>query len=347
MDQKISAWKQDHLPELEALGQQTEGWSWTCDASGRYTSCSPEVEQALGLPPLAFLKKPLAAAQLSRESVQVMHVALAAARQPEDLPVAVGVRFLDSEQQEVPATITIMAQSASSLQAGMRGFVQVMPAPRVGVIPVTGAEAAAVAVDQVLTATVLYQESDYLSASQNLHELLERLRHITPAILQAKESRLFSQSFVRYANEAEAVSHDPERLPLRPPGSAPRAESYSLEHQLEWGEKLEATEDEKAFIQKHRWANGLLAGFRIARAPDRILLVQKSWLHCALHIRPGDTGLLILQLQGEEIVIKNALDLLLTDAESLLPQLIQALSRPNSRTRWAERGIHYLRRPGA
>lgn len=97
IEHKVSNWNQDRLPELEALSQQAQGWSWRCDSSGRYSECSPEVEQALGLPPLAFLKKPLAAAQLSRESIQVMHVALAGARLPEDLPIAVGVRFLNRE----------------------------------------------------------------------------------------------------------------------------------------------------------------------------------------------------------------------------------------------------------
>lgn len=275
-----------------------------------------------------------------------MHVALASTRVPEDLPIAVGVRFLDRQQQEVPATITIMADTSNGDKGSLRGFVQVMPAPPLGLIPVTGSETVTVQPEQLLTATVFYRESDYLAASQNLLDLLERLRHLTPAILMSRESQLRSQSFVRYANEEQAVSHDPERLPLRPPGSAPQAVSYSLEHRLEWGEKLAPSEADQAYLRQHRWARGLLAGLRAARAPERMLLVDKSWLHCALHIRPGEAGRLVLQVQGEEIVIDNALDLLLNEAETLLPQLVQALSRPNTRTRWAERGIHYLRQPG-
>jgi hypothetical protein len=346
LEHKLSNWNQDRLPELESLGERALGWSWSCDASGRYSDCSPEVEQALGLPPLAFLKKPLATAHLSRESVQMMHVALAGARLPEDLPLAVGVRFVNARQEAVPATVTIMEDGANADAPGLRGFVQITPEPRLGLIPVTGQAAPAVVVsEQVLHATVAYQENDYLAASQNLLELLERLRYLCPAIIQSTQSRLRSQSFVRYSNKAEAVSHDPERLPLRPPGSAPQVTAYSLEHRLEWGEKLSPSQADKDYLHKNRQASGLLSRLRISRAPERILLQEKSWLHCALHIRPGESGSLILQVDEGEIVVDNAVDLLLSDPEALLPQLFEAINQPRSRTRWAERGKHYLRQP--
>lgn len=272
-----------------------------------------------------------------------MHVALAGARLPEDLPIAVGVRFLNHAKAEIPATITIMADETDSSEAGLRGFVQITPEPRLGLIPVTGREVLPVTAEQVMSATVVYQEGDYLLASQNLLELLERLRHISAAVIQSGQSRLRSQSFVRYANEAEATSHDPERLPLRPPGSAPQITEYSLEHRLEWGEKLAPSQADKDYLRKNRYARGLLAGLRTSRAPERILIQQKSWLHCTLHIRPGEAGCLILQVEGDEIVIENAVDLLLSDPEALLPQLIEAIGQPRSRIRWAEKGKHYLR----
>jgi len=110
------------------------GWTWECDALGKYTACSPEVEAVLGVKPAAFLEKPLASFQLTRQSGG----RLAAILQTGDFPAKVTLLFKANDGSRVNVRAHIYRLQAGEAEAatdGWRGFNQVIETGRGQSIP--------------------------------------------------------------------------------------------------------------------------------------------------------------------------------------------------------------------
>ena len=63
---------QDEIPVTKPASQEVLGWSWECDASGRFSYCSEEVLLALGIPAERFLGRLFTRFQLSHASIDTL-----------------------------------------------------------------------------------------------------------------------------------------------------------------------------------------------------------------------------------------------------------------------------------
>ncbi|MBL6965230.1 MAG: GAF domain-containing protein [Anaerolineales bacterium] len=116
----------DLIPADIPLPNEAEtilGWIWECDAGGRYTTCSPEVEQALGVDPAEFIGKSLTTFQLVEETPGGFQSQL------EQHP-AQGefiVTYHNPHKQKIPARIRYFRTTNQAGKfTGWRGFTQLI-----------------------------------------------------------------------------------------------------------------------------------------------------------------------------------------------------------------------------
>lgn len=325
--------------QIDGISTPAQGWTWGCNRAGVYTACSAEVEAVLGITPQQFKGQPLVKYRLTAESARAMEAVVNSRRFPLVQPVA----FLDQRGIEIAATITILTDTGR----GLRGVVQIAPQADEAHIPVTGlvetAFAAPVEAREVFEVRVAYQEADYQAASENLQELLERLRCLTPAIVKSAQSRIVSQSFVNQVEDHSRPPVEKDFLLGRVVLRYPQVTVYTLEHRLEWGAKLEPSEEDKRILRENRFVSGFFSRLRGTLVPDEILLHQKNTIRVVLRIEHEKSNQLILQYgDNQERTIENMLDLLLTDPEVLTPVLTTAIKHPQQSVARARRGVDYL-----
>lgn len=111
------------IPATEAI-QPPPGWTWECDASGRYTSCSPEVESVLGLSPKELIGKDFRVYALAAQSVTDLQAAISG-----DLfPAEVSLNFQSLQGLITPVRMVLFRYTdENDALEGWRGFAQVLP----------------------------------------------------------------------------------------------------------------------------------------------------------------------------------------------------------------------------
>ena len=116
----------DLIPEDIPLPIEAEtilGWIWECDAYGRYLTCSPEVEQALGVDPADFIGESLTTFQLTGETPSGFQSQL------EQHPTQgeFSVIYHNPHGKKIPARIHYFSTSNEKGQFnGWRGFTQIL-----------------------------------------------------------------------------------------------------------------------------------------------------------------------------------------------------------------------------
>ncbi|MFN2196185.1 MAG: hypothetical protein ACK2UW_08685 [Anaerolineales bacterium] len=336
---KISNTFEEQPFQIDGISTPAQGWTWGCNRAGLYTACSAEVEAILGITPQQFKGQPLVQFRLTEASSRDMQAAVKGGL----FPLVQPVTFLDLRGIEIAAALTILTDTGR----GLRGVVQIVPQAEEAQIPVTGMPVAEVVAPveapPVFEVRVAYQEADYQAASENLYELLERLRCLTPAIVKSAHSRIVSQSFVNQIEDTSQPPVEKDMLLGRVVLHYPEITIYTLEHCLEWGAKLEPSEQDKRILEEHQFASGFLSRLRSMRVPEEILLHQKNSIRVLLRIEHEKSNQLVLQFgDDQERTIENMLDLLLTDPEVLTPVLTTAIKHPQKSIARARRGVDYL-----
>lgn len=106
--------------------QSIPGWTWECDSNGRYISCSPEVEDVLGIPSADFSGRSLVSFALWPQSATSVQAVFSAGQFPAKLEVS----FQCPQGQLVPAKIHVFSvlpvDGEGDEEKSYRGFVQVL-----------------------------------------------------------------------------------------------------------------------------------------------------------------------------------------------------------------------------
>ena len=108
----------------ERKGSPLPGWTWECDHQGRYTFCSSEIKEYLGLESTTLLGKNFAEYLLELHSVEALRNALEAGHFPLDVDL---VYRIPPENRLVPVKMHIFAPPPNNgHQSGFHGFTQIL-----------------------------------------------------------------------------------------------------------------------------------------------------------------------------------------------------------------------------
>ena len=115
-------------PAPEQPSREVLGWRWECDASGKFTYCSEEVDTVLGIPSDRFLGRLFTRFQLSSGSIDALDEILITA-DGEGRPADVDVEYLNSQGIYVPVRLTltpILSDELPGHPVGWRGYARLM-----------------------------------------------------------------------------------------------------------------------------------------------------------------------------------------------------------------------------
>jgi signal transduction histidine kinase/DNA-binding response OmpR family regulator len=109
---------------MERKGSPLPGWTWECDHQGRYTFCSSEIKEYLGLESTTLLGKNFAEHLLELHSVEALRNALEAKHFPLDVDL---VYRIPPENRLVPVKMHVFAPPPNNgHQSGFHGFTQIL-----------------------------------------------------------------------------------------------------------------------------------------------------------------------------------------------------------------------------
>lgn len=124
LENLLETWDRDFSVPPEPLEEAPFGWFWECDADGRYTTCSSEVEEVLGWRAEDFLGQSLVNFNLPGYAAQELKISLASAKYPAELILD----FYDRQNKLRPVSIYILPTlSESGEGAGWHGFALALP----------------------------------------------------------------------------------------------------------------------------------------------------------------------------------------------------------------------------
>jgi signal transduction histidine kinase/DNA-binding response OmpR family regulator len=104
------------------------GWRWECDASGKYTYCSDEIFDVLGISPDRFLGRLFTRFQLSPGSIDLLDDYLISDDEAAE-PTDIDVIYLNAQREQIPVRLTITPIFTDELQGhptGWRGYARVI-----------------------------------------------------------------------------------------------------------------------------------------------------------------------------------------------------------------------------
>jgi len=113
----------EETAEISKNGEGISGWTWECDAEGQYVSCSPEVEEYLGVEPADFLGQSLASFRLSPQSVRNLSQVMGSDGEE---GAELTLQIEDRSGTFVPIRMHLVKQADS----GWRGFTQLIKTER-------------------------------------------------------------------------------------------------------------------------------------------------------------------------------------------------------------------------
>ncbi len=262
---------------LEPEAARISGWVWECDLTGRFTSCSPEVEEILGISASQFNGQPLCSFALPDWSVRRLAPVLNQA----DFPAEVALLYQMNSGQQVPAAMTILpTYSEEGQPAGLHGFViSLLPEEQDGLPwPVDTTVAAK---DPAGDRPVSSDSEKLISlTSEIVLDILREMSSSAPAIKGSALKRVT-------ANEKNGVHPYRKHGPRSGGNGVPLQESKprEIEHRLEWGSKFGLSADEVEFLERNRYRSPGLRGLtQRLFGKKTILLCDKKWISVVLRI---------------------------------------------------------------
>ncbi|HZD57440.1 MAG TPA: PAS domain-containing protein [Anaerolineales bacterium] len=361
----------------EVADQLLPGWTWECDAQGNYVSCSPEVESVLGFHPEDFTGQPFASFRLAPDSTGALLSALRTGKYPLNL----NVQYRTRDGELVPVSLHVFKLSPS--QGGRwGGFAQALfvsrrepPAHRLEqpgselsppkLIPdnhpqpfttgeigkslaaeenrQNGNDQAGIEAPEKIRAAGR-EPADHILAGQKIIEILESIRLNSAEIGQFECSRLRT-------NQKEELKEDRTQRPVVTGSlsgieirSYPKMVVQEIEHKLEWGNKLDLTAEDKAYLERNRYSSGGLSGvFQRRGAPKEILKHDKFWIAVYIVVEKGRSKRIWIDSQRDQNdEVGMSLEAFLGDPEVLVPDLLDALASPFSSRETLRIGEDYL-----
>jgi signal transduction histidine kinase/CheY-like chemotaxis protein/PAS domain-containing protein len=122
---------------MKSTSPEVLGWRWECDASGKFSFCSVEVGDALGIPAEHFLGRLFTRFQLSHTSIDALDEILISS-DGENRPVDVDVEYQNSQGVYVPVRLTLIPIFSEELPGhpvGWRGYARLMAEVEVQIPP--------------------------------------------------------------------------------------------------------------------------------------------------------------------------------------------------------------------
>jgi GAF domain-containing protein len=115
--------EQDIELEVQSLESDINapGWVWECDADGIYTTCSPEVQDFLGIESQKFIGQKVATFKVAPSSQEQIQKALENGAQAQET----SAHFLTNKNTQIKVALQILPQEMENgTEAGWRGFAQ-------------------------------------------------------------------------------------------------------------------------------------------------------------------------------------------------------------------------------
>lgn len=267
------------------------GWTFACDEQGRYTFCSPEVEELLGIAPQSFLEKRFQNFALSVESAFSLRTAI----ETQEPPIEMQMVFNHQQGDPVPAYLNLMQSvDQQGNPSGWYGFTYVMNAP--------GEEWAG----EQVRAEKLEESLDELIdlTGRVVYDVLAEVRRLSPGLVKAEHSRVRKEVL-----EGGLRIAGPE-----------------IRYHLEWGRKFDLSDEEAIFVAEKQaaedagWLQRLFAPRRIVRSDfNRISVIIQSdskkgllvWVEspeAARDRRMVDAGAVIKHSGGLRAEVEKALE---------------------------------------
>jgi signal transduction histidine kinase/CheY-like chemotaxis protein len=141
------------LAQAGQLKQGVLGWRWECDASGKFTYCSEEVSDVLGIPSERFIGRLFTRFQLSPSSIDTVDEILITSTAGEHHSFEVDVEYFSDQGRSIPVRLTLQpVTSDDSLghPVGWRGYARLIEG---GEAPAFAAPQAVKDISQVPTAS--------------------------------------------------------------------------------------------------------------------------------------------------------------------------------------------------
>lgn len=315
------------LPSMSGL-PVTKGWTWACNAQGRFINCSPEVKDVLNISPGEFIGKPLVSYALAPRSASLLDATL----NEEELPVEIYVNYQNRNGDLIPVSLYIASTlSDEGDLIGAHGFVQTLLAESDSQLSPETPTA-----DQIrLGSTIILDtlgEIRKQSAEVNccaLSSITMNERLIDP------KSRF--QKILNGTYTIEGDQHSESGYKVR-----------EIEHKLTWGDKYDLDQDENLYIRRNKYRRPGLRGFiQWLLSPRSIVQHDLRWF--AVVLRVEEQGALIWFNYPHEKSIERKIILsdLIGNPNIILSEIDRAIQHPWQTTSIFERGVDYLIDPKA
>jgi len=307
------------------------GWTWACDTKARYTACSPEVVEILGVDAQAFEGQALANFALSKESAELLQAALDKGA----FPVEVRLNFQRSNGTLMPAAVHILPTfSLTGEESGWHGFTialstqdESLPQEDFPVHP-----------EEVPVKAVQTQSPIHNLASVMILETLDAIQASSPIISEYPKSSVTVNELSESAqygftsgNGTNVAEHD---------------QVIEIEHKLKWGKKFDFDYEEDLFVRRSMFAKrGLRGHMERLSAPQKILKCDLRWIAVILRIDDGSSQVWVDYPEAGKKPHKINLSDFLENPDLLKPEIENALNSPWESIITYQRGVDYMMTP--
>ncbi len=324
------------------------GWFWECDQEKRFTYCSNDIEQALGVPASELIGKDLLSYRLDALSTELLKQAFQNLDQPKWIPV----KYQDKSELFQPIHLYILGSATNANQETIfRGFTQLgettdtrqtVAQASAESQPPAHKQSSAPSLNSVHPIQVDFNKIKI--ANQLILEMLKHLMESTPFIRSASEKQVVSKT------EHKLIAGPGPGLPQATPSGLPtqaneRHTTVSrLEHRLEWGIKLDLTSKERDFLDKNLYLDRSLAGkLQQQIAPKTITRANKYWI--GITILAGEEQPSCILVQSKQALSNlecRSIQDFLNDPFILIADINQAIENPFYVNEVYQRGVDYL-----
>ncbi|MGD9092009.1 MAG: PAS domain-containing protein [Anaerolineales bacterium] len=305
-----------------------KGWTWACDAEGRFTICSPEVKDVLNISAEEFYGKPLASYALAPRSAKLVHSML----NQDQLPVEIYVNYQNRNGDLIPVSLYIAPTlSDEGHLIGTHGFVQNLLIDGNIQIPHETPTA-----DQIQLGSTIILET------------LSEVRKRSPDVNSfALSSITMSERLINPKSRFQKIlngTYAGEKVHASLSGYKVR----EIEHKLTWGDKYDLDLDENLYIQRNKFRRPGWRGF-IQRllAPASIVQHDLRWFAVVLQIEEEGAIIWFNYPHGKDVERKITLSDLISNPNLILSKVARAIQYPWRTTSIYARGVDYLRNPQA
>lgn len=307
------------------------GWTWACDTKGRYTSCSPEVVEILGIHARDFEGQELASFALPEKSAGLLKAAL----EKGTFPVEVRLHFRRSDGTLLPAAVHLLpTHSQAGDHSGIHGFTITLFTQDEGLPQ----EEEVIPEQEATQKAAPIQTQIHNVASALILDMLDDLQASSPVIAKHPKSSVtvneVNGSALLDFNSGNGHNTVQEGLLVE------------IEHKLKWGNKFDFDYDEDLFIRRSKYSRRGFRGYmeRIA-APQKIQKCDLHWFAVMLRVDADSAQVWVDYAQAGDEPLKINLADFLENPNLLKPEIEMALENPLESSITYRLGMDYLVAP--